>query len=404
MNNQQTVPFSHLLSAIFLITGACVGGGMLALPVEMGVSGLFPSLLVMAISWAFMTLTGLLLVEANLWMEEGAHVMTMASRLLGFPGRVVSVVLFLFMGYGSLVAYNAAGTDFIIQSVHLIGGITLTYWQAAVLFAVIFGLLLFTGTHFLGRINTILIGGMVVTYLFMVFSGIPEIQASYYEHAKWGKSFFGLPLVLATFSYQMIVPSLTPYLKRNAVALKRCVFWGTTIPFVVYAIWQLIVLGIVPLYGEYGLEMALSKGKAATWSLRHFVDSPFLSFSADSFAFFALVTSYLAIALGTYDFVADSLRIPKKGLGKISVGALVVIPTLVFAIKYSNAFIVALGITGGFGDSILNGLIPILMVYVGRYRRRIEGPYTVFGGKPLLGALSVFALIVIYVQILELFQ
>ena len=403
MNNQQTVPLSNLISAIFLIAGACVGGGMLALPVEMGVSGLFPSLAVMAVAWAFMTLTGLLLVEANLWMEEGAHMMTMASRLLGFPGRVISVVLFLFMGYGSLVAYNAAGTDFIIQTVHLISGLTITYWQAAVLFAVIFGLLLFTGTHFLGRINSILVIGMVITYLFMVFSGIPEVRTDYYEHAAWAKSLYGFPLVLATFSYQMVIPSLTPYLKRNPVAMNRTVLWGTTIPFVVYAIWQVIVLGIVPLYGDYGLELAFIKGKAATWSLRHFVDSPFLAVSADSFAFFALVTSYLAIALGTFDFVADSLRIPKKGLGKISVGALVVIPTLVFAIKYSNAFITALGITGGFGDSILNGLIPIAMVYVGRYRRRIQGPFKVFGGKPLLATLAAFALFVIYMQIVDLF-
>ncbi len=402
MKDTQHVPFSHLGGALLLVTGACVGGGMLALPVDVGVSGFLPSMLIMALSWVFMTLTGLLLVEANLWMEEGAHVMTMAKRFLGYPGKIISAGLFLFMGYGSLVAYNAAGAELIINTFQGLFGIDITYLEGCIIFATIFGLMLYTGTHLIGRINSILIIGMVVAYCFMLGLGIPEVDHSLLTAKNWGKGFFALPLVLATFSYQMIVPSLTPYLKRNPKAMRQCVFWGTTIPFVVYALWQAIVLGIVPLDGMYGLDAALAGGKPATWSLRHFVESPLLSTSADFFGFFALVTSYLAIALGTYDFISDSAKIPNKGLGKVALGALVVIPTLLLALRYSNAFITALSITGGFGDSILNGLLPISMVWIGRYKLRIEGPYTLFGGKAVLSLLAVFAVVVIYYQILAL--
>ena len=86
----------NLFGATLLIAGTCIGGGMLALPVDTGLAGFFPAALFMILSWAFMTATALLLVEANLWMEEGTHVMTMATRLLGKFGKYTSLVLFLF--------------------------------------------------------------------------------------------------------------------------------------------------------------------------------------------------------------------------------------------------------------------------------------------------------------------
>jgi tyrosine-specific transport protein len=92
-----SVSKGRILSAAFLISGTCIGGGMLALPVETSQMGFFPSLLAMAFTWIFMTVTGLLLVEANLWMQEGAHIMTMASHLLGKIGKWLCVALYLFM-------------------------------------------------------------------------------------------------------------------------------------------------------------------------------------------------------------------------------------------------------------------------------------------------------------------
>lgn len=389
----EIVQRSNLVGATLLVAGACVGGGMLALPVETGVAGFFPSLVIMFCGWAFMTLTGLLLVEANLWMEEGAHTMTMSSRLLGPWGKWLCIILYLFMGYGSLIAYNSAGAD-------LIGAAFSTdRVLSAVLFAVVFGLMFYLGTEIIGRINTLLVVGMVIAYVFLVGVGIGEARTALLSYQKWMRTYPALPLILATFSYQMIVPSLTPYLKRDPTSLKKAVVLGTTIPFAVYAIWQWIVLGTVPIHE---LNEAYAMGKGAIEPMRHFVQSKYLLIFSEFFAFFALVTSYLAIGLGTYDFIADMTGIKKEGLGKICLGAIVVLPSLFFALVYAKAFLVALGLTGGFGDSILNGLMPISMVWVGRYKRRLEGPFQLFGGKRLLILLALFALTVLGVQIWEL--
>ncbi len=110
---RQTVSIWRTLSAALLIAGACVGGGMLALPVDTAIAGFFPSSIVMTVAYLFMMVTGLLIIEVTLWLEEGAHFMTMSSKLFGRFGKYCTVLIYLFMGYASLIAYNSAGSHLI---------------------------------------------------------------------------------------------------------------------------------------------------------------------------------------------------------------------------------------------------------------------------------------------------
>ena len=111
---------------------------------------------------------------------------------------------------------------------------------------------------------------------------------------------------------------------------------------------------------------------------------------AHFFAFFAIVTSFLGMALGLFDFLADGLKIQKKGWGNLILGLLIAVPTYFCATYFERIFLVALDATGGFGDSILNGILPVLMVWIGRYHLNYQGPYKLIGGKPLLIVLGLF--------------
>lgn len=384
----------NLLGAILLIAGTTVGGGILALPVETGMAGFFPSVVAMIIAWAFMTLTGLYYAEANLWLPEGAHVMTMASKLLGPLGKYTALILFLFIDYASLVAYNSGGGVLIshVLDIGRHGGF--------VLFALIFGFIVSMGTKVVGRVNSVLMAGLIAAYLALIGLGSMEIKTALFKVWGWKQMPYALPLVLTTFSFQMIVPSLTPYLNRDPKAIRLAVILGTTLPLVVYIIWQCVVLGIVP---SEGLKEAFEHGHAATEPLRGFIQSRWLGRIADSFAFFAIVTSYLGIGLSLYDFLSDSIKIKRKGVGKIFLCTLVVVPSLFFAIVYPRAFLVALEVTGGYGDSILNGLIPISMIWVGRYVKNLKGPLRTWGGKRALVLMGLFALLVIAIQTYNFF-
>lgn len=402
MESQAKVRKGSILSAMFLVAGTCVGGGMLALPVATGVTGFIPSIAIMLVCWLAMTITGLLLIEVSLWMEEGVHLISMTSRILGAPGRWVSWVLYLFICYASLIAYTAGGGFQIADAVSNYLNFPMYKDYGAVIFILVFGGVIYLGSKIVGRVNAILFTAMVISYFALVGFGASEIKGDLLLEHKWAGSLMAVPLLLTAFSFQTMVPSLTPYLKSNLSALRWAVIGGTTIAFIIYGVWQALILGIVPVEGSNGLAQALALGEPATQFLKEHVTGRWVSDIAEFFAFFAIVTSFLGIALGLFDFLADGLKIKKEGFGKVALGILIVVPVIICATQFERVFLVALEISGGFGDSILNGLIPVLMVWIGRYHLKMgsDSHFRIPGGKPLLAAIFVFFLCTLSIEIM----
>lgn len=390
----------RLFSAICLVAGTCIGGGMLLLPVSTGISGFFPSTASMLICWLAMTLSSFFLLEANLWLKEGAHVITMASTLLGPVGKVVAWCIYLFISYASLIAYTSAGGSIVVYGMQTMLDISISQPIGCLLFILFFGSILYFGSVVLGRINTILVVGMFVAYLALIATAIPEVKLELLKHQYWPTSFLAIPVLLTSFSFQTMLPSLTPYLNRHASALRWAIFGGTTLTLCIYLVWQGIVLGIVPVEGTNGLVEALQKGLPITQFLREHIQSSFVGAIAEFFSFFALVTSFLGIALGLFDFLSDGLKLPNQGWGKVLLSLLVVIPTFFFAAYFVRIFFLALETSGGFGDSILNGIMPVLMVWMGRYVYKFPDDHRTWGGKPLLILVFLFFLGTLILEIL----
>lgn len=404
MDNTVKVPKANVLSTTLLIAGTCIGGGMLALPVSAGLVGFLPSTLTMIICWLFMTVTGLLILEANLWMEEGTHVITMVSRLLGPVGKVVAWIIYLFVCYASLVAYTAAGGELTSTVIENVVGVSYGKTVSCLIFAVVLGLVLYLGHRLVGRINTILFTGMLVAYFVLVGIGSGEVDVQLLLRSKWSISaaLVSIPMLLTSFSYQYIVPSLTPMLKRHRNMLRLTIVSGTTLTLLIYLVWQWLVLGMVPFEGEKGLLWAYEQGVPATLSMRSVVGNKWVVVVAEYFTFFALATSFLGMALGLFDFLSDGLKIKERGRGKIILGLLVVVPTLYFAVNFARIFILALGTSGGFGDAIFSGIMPAMMVWIGRYRQKLPGKPCVPGGKILLIVVFLFSLLALGEMIRQL--
>jgi tyrosine-specific transport protein len=400
VSKKNRLKFGQVFSAMFLVAGTCIGGGMLALPIATGISGFIPSLVVMFICWLAMTATALMLLEVSLWMEEGVHVITMTSRILGRFGKMVSWCLYLFICYASIVAYTAGGGGQIAASLKNTFDYSISKELGCILFIFTFGAVIYLGSKIVGRVNAILFIAMIAAYVALIGVGMSEVKTSFLLKHRWSNALLALPLLLTSFSFQTMVPSLTPYLKKHVKNLRLAIVGGTFIAFIVYALWQALILGIVPLEGANGLADALSKGEPATQFIGTHVEGVFVPYFAEYFAFFAIITSFLGISLGLYDFLADGLHIKKQGLGKITLGFLIVVPTLIFATQFERIFLLALDSTGGYGDTILNGLIPVLMVWIGRYKLGHLHAIQLPGGKGVLICTFAFFSVVLILEIL----
>jgi len=391
---------SGFFSALFLVAGTCIGGGMLALPIVNGLSGFWPSLCVMLVCCVMMTASALLLLEASMWMEEGAHFITMASRLIGPFGKAISWVLYLFICYASLVAYAAGGGVQVASVLEFIFSYSISKSVGSLCFILLFGSAVYVGGWFVGRINAILFTGMLGAYVALIFFGMGKIDFELLSFRHWPHVWVAFPITLTAFSFHTMVPSLSPLLKKNAKVLRAAVVGGAFLAFLVYALWQVLVLGIVPVEGEMGLVSAWGRGDLPiTQFLRDHIDARYLGFAAEYFAFFAIITSFLGIAFGLFDFLSDGLRIEKKGFGKVFLAFLIVVPVFFFSTYLEKAFLLALDVSGGVGDSILAGMIPVLMVWFGRYQCRYPVVSRFLTGKVALVAIFLFFTFTLFVEL-----
>lgn len=393
-------PLGRLLSAMFIVAGTCIGGGMLALPVATGHIGFGPSLGAMALCWLLMTATALLVLEITLSMEEDIHVMTMAQRLLGPAGRWVMWALFLYVSYASIVGYTAGGGVTMAGALEHLLGYTISKSVGCFLFILLFGLVVCFGASIVGEVNSILFIGLIAAYVLLLGMGGGEVKLEFLQRSSWKSWWLSIPLLLTGFSHQVfVIPSISRYLNRDAKQLRIAIIGGTLITFCVYILWQWVILGTVPLEGPNGLDAAFAKGEPVTEYMRRSVENSWVSWIAEFFGYFAIVTSFLGIALGLYDFLADEFHIPRYGRGRLGLAALIIIPTFFIAVYFERAFLVAMDTSGGIGDAIVNGMMPVMMVWVLRYRLRQYAPYRWFGGKFLLALVFLFYLMAFYVEL-----
>jgi tyrosine-specific transport protein len=387
-----------LLGAILLIAGCCIGAGMLGLPVLSGMAGFKPSLLMFFICWLFMVATGILLLEVNLWYKEEVHIVSMAERTLGKFGKTISWLVFLFLFYSLMVAYIAASGSLVADFISDNFSLSMPHSLGSLIFSLLFGCLLYLGTGAMDWVNRILMFGLIASYLLLVSIGLPHIQARLLEHQNWSAATLVIPALIISFGYHNLVPSLTTYLNGKANLLIKAILIGSAIPLGIYLLWEMLILGLVPLED---FKQALDQGEIATEALKSAVGVSWILDIAQMFAFFAIVTSFLSVSLSFVDFLADGLNIKKTSAGKLILASLVIVPPFICSMIYPTIFLIALNYAGGYGAVILFGILPALMAWKGRYSLKLGHRQLLPGGKMVLGGIILFALYVIGLQLIN---
>lgn len=385
------------LSASLLIAGTAIGAGMLGISLSTGKAGFIPGSLITVLVWLFMLATGLLFLEATLWMEKGANVLSIGERFLGKPGKWFSGGLFIFLYYCLMVAYYSGGSPLISSFL----GVKMNPWMANALFGLIFGTMVWIGISFIDRFNYLLMAGLIVSYVFLVGLGSKEVQIEKLLFQDWKEMLWGAPILFAAFGYHNVIPSLADHYARNGRMMRWAIFFGTLIPLIVYSLWQWLTMGIL---SQEMLDATIQKGMPVTNALQVLTHNPWIPRLANYLAFFAIVTSFLGVAFSMVDFLGDGLRMRRTGLHRLLLCLLVFVPPFIFASFNPGVFLLALGVAGGFGEAYLNGVFPVLTVWLGRYKHKLVSEKSLGGGKLGLAILMAAAAFVMVLEILILLR
>jgi tyrosine-specific transport protein len=401
--------FIQLLAGIGLVSGTTIGAGTLALPTSTAIPGFLPTLLIFFFAWIFMTIGALLLLEVNQWFPGEKNLISMSYATLGVSGKVFAWISYLLLLYGLISAYLAALGAWVVtvpaELFQVEFGSIFSATHALWLIALLGSVLLYCGMSVIDKVNRYLIIGLAVSYALLVFMVAPHVKpAQLMEQIDLPAAQSILPLVLTTFGFAIIVPSLNAYFKRDVKLLKYIILWGSLVPLVVYVIWEYCILGSIPLNGSFGLKAMLADNQhlGITRALSHYVtQSPWLIYNAHLFYVCIVLTSFLGVSFALLHFLEDGLKLqannPKH---RFFLVLLTYIPPLLIMLINPHSFDRILGFAGIFVAAIL-GILPALMAWRGRYHLKQTGPFTVWGGKPLLFITLLFFCYVIVLEVIN---
>lgn len=386
---------------VLLIAGCCIGAGMLGLPVFSALAGFIPSVLLFLFSWLFMLATGLLLLEATLYFKDDVNIITMAGRTIGPLGKIVGWAGFLFLFYALMVAYISGTGELVVDFAKDWTGYLIPSWIGAVFTSLLFGYMVYLGTKAVDWFNRLFMVGLIASYALLVLLGSSHVNTDYLVHRDWSVAYLVVPAMIISFGYHNLVPTLANYLQRDQRKLVTTILLGSAIPLVVYLIWEWLILGLVPVEGEGGFREAFGQGDMATRVLKNAIGASWVTDLAQYFAFFAIITSFLGVALSFVDFLADGLHVKKDAKGTLFLCVLVIALPLVFALIYPKMFLLALSYAGSFGAVTLFGLLPAVMVWRGRYCKKMGTTQLLPGGKASLILIMVIAIGVMALQLMQ---
>jgi len=389
----------HVVGGTLLITATTIGVGMLGLPVATGPGGFAPATFIYILTWFFMLCTGLLLLEVCTWMPAEANLITMTHRLLGPVGKAVCWVVYLFLFFTAMIAHVSGGGSTLVDVLNLSFGVAMPQSAAMIVYVLLFSPVVYLGTRSVDRFNLLMMTGVLITYLLFIAFAAGRVDVSLLKYADWGKAWPALPVLFTAFAYQMIIPTLMTYMNRDVKKVRLSIILGSSIPLVCYLIWELLILGIIPVEG---LIEAKAKGETAVMPLKELLQNPWVFKIGSWFAFLVLTTSYIALSLAFLDFLADGLKVKKEGIKKVALCLGIFVPPTVVALIYPGIFITALEYAGGISCALLFGLLPPVMVWVGRYLKKYEHQQRQLpGGKLVLSALMLFTFVELILQVMN---
>lgn len=388
---------SKVLGSTLIIAGTTIGAGMLALPLASAGIGFTTSLIIMVALWALMAYTALLMVELHQHADASATLHTLAKQFLGQKGKWVASFSMLFLFYSLCAAYIAGGGAQFGERISQFTGVEISGMTSTVIFTIVVAAVVTIGTGTVDKVNRVLFTIKLIAMAMVLTFLAPNVTESYLLSmpVEQGLVVAAIPVIFTSFGFHGSIPAIVNYLDGNTPSLRKAIIVGSSIPLIIYVFWQIVTLGVVSqdaLVDNQGLS-----GLISTLSTK--VHQSGLGQTIGVFADLALLTSFLGVSLGLFEFLGDSFNKKKAASSRIVVGAITFVPPMGFALFYPQGFIMALGYAA-IALAILAIFLPIMMVKKARVAEDTHGGYQVFGGTAGLMISGTIGFVIIAAQLL----
>ncbi|AKJ42709.1 tyrosine transporter TyrP [Pragia fontium] len=389
---------NRTLGSIFIVAGTTIGAGMLAMPLAAAGVGFGVTFAMLVILWMMMCYTALLLVEVYQYSDADDGLGTLAHRYLGTKGNLIAGFAMLFLMYALVAAYISGGGELLLVSMNDSLSLDLPHMSGPLIFTIVGGGVVCIGTHSVDLINRCLFTAKIVFLVIMLSLMMPHVQSVNLTTLplEQGLAISAIPLIFTSFGFHGSIPSIVKYMGGDTAKLRKIFIIGSAIPLVAYILWQLATLGAISSTTFVGIIAAESGLNGLLQAVKEVVNTPSVEISVRLFSALALATSFLGVALGLFDYLADLFKRNNSTSGRLQTGLITFLPPLMFALFYQKGFIIALGYAA-IALSVLALLLPAMLVIQAR-KQHTEG-YRVPGGSLGVILALCFGVAIIFIQI-----
>ncbi|WP_038176493.1 aromatic amino acid transport family protein [Vibrio pacinii] len=387
---------SKVFGSTLIIAGTTIGAGMLALPLASAGIGFTTSLIIMITLWALMAYTALLMIEVHQHADNSATLHTLAKQFLGKKGKWLASFAMMFLFYALCAAYIAGGGAQFAERIANFTGVEISGTNATLLFTLLVAGIVIIGTATVDKVNRVLFTIKVLMMAVVLTFLAPNVTESYLMSMpiEQGLVIAAIPVIFTSFGFHGSIPAIVNYLDGHTPSLRKAIVIGSAIPLIIYVFWQLVTLGVVnqaTLIENQGLSALIS-------TLATTVHQSNLGQTIGIFADLALLTSFLGVSLGLFEFLGDTMKQRGVSSSRLAVGLVTFLPPMGFALFYPQGFITALGYAA-IALVVLAIFLPIMMVRKARAQSQLSH-YQVAGGNLALAVTSGVGVLIVGAQLL----
>jgi len=374
-----------VLGGTMIVTGTAVGAGMLSLPTISSGMWFTWSIATMLLTWFCMLHVSLFILEINLKYKVGASFDTFVTDILGPKWNLLNGILITFIFYILLYAYISGGGSIVSHTIQNSIGVSFSPTMAGMVFSLCLAFVVWLSTKTVDRLVTVLLVGMAISFLLSVGDLALSASFSHLDSQANGASqqfifvFAALPFYLTSFGFQTTVPSLVKYYGKNPHKVRACLIWGSLLVFVIYLVWLTAAFGNLSRLEFYGIASEGGNAGLLVSTIARAGDSELLSKLLDLFANLAIVTSFLGVSLGLFDYIADKFKMSDSPFDRLKTSFITFLPPTIAGLVYPDGFIYAIGFAG-LALALSACIIPPLMIIKSRKSEDVS-VYRVWGGN-----------------------
>ncbi len=390
-----------LIGGACIIASVCVGAGMLGLPSAGAGAWTIWSVIAIALTMAVMTLSGWMLLEAFQNYDLKVSFDSVTRDLLGEKVNFFNNLTVYFVGGILLYAYITS-SGLILQDV-----LNIDSKIASVVFVFVFSAFVWHSTRAVDRISVVLIAFMILSFVFGVSGLAINIDSSILfdtisqetQYAPYAMAM--LPVALTSFGYHHSVSSMRAYYGEENKA-KKAILGGTVIALTLYILWLASIFGNLP-REQFGSVIERGGDVDALLSaLGSVIESEKVANAINVFSMAAILSSFIGVGLGVFDFLADFFKFEDSHSGRAKTWAVTFAPPLILSLLFPFGFVVAIGYAGAVA-TVWTCIIPALLVKKSRSLGSDKASFRAPGGELIIYIVLGFGILTALFHFLSMF-